>query len=35
MTWGAAAYVIKSSDVTELKEKIREVLKRGKKPLKA
>ena len=27
MTWGAEAYVIKSSDLTELKEKIREVLK--------
>ncbi len=26
MTWGAAAYVIKSSDLTELKQKIREVL---------
>ena len=35
MTWRAAAYVVKSSDVTELKQKIREVLQRGKKPLKA
>jgi DNA-binding response OmpR family regulator len=26
MTWGAEAYVIKSSDLTELKKKIREVL---------
>jgi CheY-like chemotaxis protein len=26
MTWGAEAYVIKSSDLTELKQKIREVL---------
>jgi len=26
MTWGADAYVIKSSDLNELKEKIREVL---------
>ena len=26
MTWGAEAYVIKSSDLTELKEKIREAL---------
>jgi len=33
MTWGAAAYVVKSSDVTELKEKIREVLQRRRKPL--
>lgn len=31
MTWGAEAYVIKSSDLTELKEKIREVLDRRKK----
>ncbi len=31
LTWGAEAYVIKSSDLTELKLKIREVLdKRGK-----
>jgi DNA-binding response OmpR family regulator len=28
MTWGADAYVIKSSDLTELKEKIREVISR-------
>ena len=26
MTWSAAAYVVKSSDLTELKEKIRQVL---------
>jgi DNA-binding response OmpR family regulator len=31
MTWGAEAYVIKSSDLTELKQKIREVLNRRKK----
>jgi len=31
MTWGAEAYVIKSSDFTELKTKIREVLDRRKK----
>lgn len=31
MTWGAEAYVIKSSDLTELKQKIREVLDRRKK----
>ena len=31
MTWGAEAYVIKSSDITELKEKIREVLDKRKK----
>ena len=31
MTWGAAAYVIKSTDLTELKQKIREVLERRKK----
>ncbi len=31
MTWGATAYVVKSSDLTELKQKIREVLEnRGK-----
>ncbi|MBP1718375.1 MAG: response regulator with CheY-like receiver, AAA-type ATPase, and DNA-binding domain [Deltaproteobacteria bacterium] len=30
MTWGAEAYVIKSSDLTELKQKIREVLDRRK-----
>src|SRR5512138_1421349 len=32
MTWGAEAYVIKSSDLTELKKKIREVLDKRKKP---
>ncbi len=32
MTWGAEAYVLKSSDLTELKQKIREVLNRRKKP---
>jgi CheY-like chemotaxis protein len=31
MTWGAEAYVVKSSDLTELKQKIREVLDRRKK----
>ncbi len=35
MTWGAEAYVIKSSDLTELKKKIREVLDKRKKPAKA
>ena len=29
MSWAADAYVIKSSDLTELKEKIRESLNRG------
>src|SRR4030043_1088225 len=32
MTWGAAAYVLKSSDLTELKKKIREILDKRKKP---
>jgi CheY-like chemotaxis protein len=31
MTWGAEAYVLKSSDLTELKRKIREVLDKRKK----
>jgi DNA-binding response OmpR family regulator len=31
MTWGAEAYVIKSSDLTELKQKVREVLDKRKK----
>ncbi len=31
MTWGAEAYVIKSSDLKELKHKIREVLEKRKK----
>ncbi len=31
MTWGAEAYVIKSSDLTELKQKIREILDKRKK----
>ncbi len=31
MTWGAEAYVIKSSDLTELKEKIREALAKRRK----
>jgi DNA-binding response OmpR family regulator len=31
MTWGAEAYVVKSSDLTELKKKIREVLDKHKK----
>jgi DNA-binding response OmpR family regulator len=35
MTWGAEAYVIKSSDLTELKQKIREILDRRKKPTKS
>jgi DNA-binding response OmpR family regulator len=35
MTWGAEAYVIKSSDLTELKKKIREVLNRRKKAAKS
>ncbi|MBI5968863.1 MAG: response regulator [Deltaproteobacteria bacterium] len=35
MTWGAEEYVIKSSDLTELKKKIREVLDRRKKSTKS
>jgi len=35
MTWGAEAYVIKSSDLTELKKKIREILDKRKKPVKS
>lgn len=35
MTWGAEAYVIKSSDLTELKQKIREVLNKRKKQAKS
>jgi len=31
MTWGAEEYVLKSSDLTELKQKIREALDRRKK----
>jgi len=31
MTWGAEAYVLKSSDLTELKQKIHEILEKGKK----
>jgi CheY-like chemotaxis protein len=34
MTWGAEAYVLKSSDLTELKQKIREVLEERKKGMK-
>ena len=34
MTWAAEAYVIKSSNLTELKQKIREVLDKRKKPTK-
>ncbi len=30
MTWGAEAYVLKSSDLTELKQNIREILNRRK-----
>ena len=29
MTWSAAAYVVKSSDLTELKQRIRQVLEPG------
>ena len=29
MTWGAEAYLLKSSDLTELKKKIREILEKG------
>ncbi|MDI6753706.1 MAG: response regulator [Thermodesulfobacteriota bacterium] len=32
MTWGAEAYLIKSSDLTELKKKIREILDKRPKP---
>jgi DNA-binding response OmpR family regulator len=35
MTWGAEAYVIKSSDLTELKQKIREVINKRKKQAKS
>jgi len=35
MTWGAEAYVLKSSDLTELKRKIREVLDRRKRQAKS
>lgn len=35
MTWGAEAYVIKSSDLTELKQKIREVLRKRKRQTKS
>jgi DNA-binding response OmpR family regulator len=35
MTWGAEAYVIKSSDLTELKKKIREILDKRKKLVKS
>ncbi len=35
MTWGAEAYVIKSSDLTELKKRIREVLDKRKKGAKS
>jgi len=35
MTWGAEAYVIKSSDLTELKQKIREILDKPKKQAKS
>jgi YesN/AraC family two-component response regulator len=31
MTWGAEAYLLKSSDLTELKQKIRESLEKPKK----
>ena len=35
MSWGAEAYIVKSSDLSELKEKIREVLAGRKKASKA
>ena len=35
MTWGAEAYVVKSSDLTELKKTIREVLGKRKKTQKS
>lgn len=35
MTWGAEAYIIKSSDLTELKQKVKEVLEKRKKPKKS
>ena len=35
MTWGAEAYVIKSSDLTELRLKIREVLEKKERPMKS
>ena len=35
MAWGAEAYVIKSSDLTELKQKIREILEKRKKLMKS
>ena len=35
MTWGAEAYVLKSSDLTELKQRIREALDKRKKFVKA
>jgi DNA-binding response OmpR family regulator len=35
MTWGAEAYVIKSSDLTELKKKIREILDKREKLVKS
>ena len=34
MTWGAEAYLLKSSDLTELKQKIREALDKRKKSAK-
>jgi DNA-binding response OmpR family regulator len=35
LTWGAEAYVVKSSELTELKQKIREVLDKRKKSKKS
>jgi len=32
LTWGATAYVVKSCDLSELKQKIREILQKRKKP---
>lgn len=35
MSWGAEAYVLKSSDLTELKQKVREALEKRKKLIKS
>ncbi len=35
VTWGAAAYLIKSFDFTEIKQKIREALEKRKKLMKS
>ena len=34
MSWAADAYIVKSSNLTELKEKVRELLEKGRGPLK-